>query len=173
LGSLIEMWKDDPEGRLPDRRSINMAAPNMNFAYQRYNALVMLMAGMKAGELSHARRLAGWRRFHDLSGVRIPYGRFEIQSPLALRAMVIDKLRERLLGLIFASRAAAGWRSNAPTLEDILTNRVEGSTVRCPIGKKLVARSGAGLRRGGPTRRCARPSPISGHNQAPRRRRST
>src|SRR5882672_2743276 len=58
LGSLIEMWKDDPEGVFPDPQSINMAAPNM-IAYQRYNALVMLMAGMKNGELSHAAPIGG------------------------------------------------------------------------------------------------------------------
>src|SRR6266852_613928 len=43
LGSLIEMWKDDPQGVFPDPQSIGMASPNM-IAYQRYNALMMLMA---------------------------------------------------------------------------------------------------------------------------------
>ena len=45
LGSLMEMWKDDPQGVYPDPQTIGMASPNM-IAYQRYNALVMLMAGM-------------------------------------------------------------------------------------------------------------------------------
>ena len=44
LGSLIEMWKDDPKGVYPDPQSIGMASPNM-IAYQRYNAQIMLMAG--------------------------------------------------------------------------------------------------------------------------------
>ena len=48
LGSLIEMWKDDPAGVFPDPQGIGMAAPNM-IAYQRYNALMMLMAGLKHG----------------------------------------------------------------------------------------------------------------------------
>ncbi|MFZ0795894.1 MAG: malate synthase, partial [Candidatus Korobacteraceae bacterium] len=38
LGSLIEMWKDDPNGVFPDPQSIGMATPNM-IAYQRFNAL--------------------------------------------------------------------------------------------------------------------------------------
>ncbi len=54
LGSLIEMWKDDPHGVFPDPQGIGMAAPNM-IAYQRYNALMMLMAGMKQGELTPGR----------------------------------------------------------------------------------------------------------------------
>jgi malate synthase len=97
LGSLIEMWKDDPAGVYPDPQSIGMASPNM-IAYQRYNALVMLMAGMKNGELTHAAPIGG------MAAVMIypagdPYGRSRY-NPLALRAMAIDKLRERLLGLI-------------------------------------------------------------------------
>jgi len=43
LASIIEMWKDDPQGVFPDPQSIGMATPNM-IAYQRYNALMMLMA---------------------------------------------------------------------------------------------------------------------------------
>src|SRR2546430_3119354 len=116
------MWKDDPEGVFPDPQSINMAAPNM-IAYQRYNALVMLMAGMKDGELSHGAPIGG------MAAVMIypasdPYGRSKY-NPLALRAMVIDKLRERLLGLIFVpEQPLAGGQH--PTLEDILANHVKG-----------------------------------------------
>src|SRR5437667_11854164 len=51
LASLIEMWKDDAQGVFPDPQSIGMASPNM-IAYQRYNALMMPMAGMTNGELS-------------------------------------------------------------------------------------------------------------------------
>jgi malate synthase len=125
LGSLIEMWKDDPKGVYPDPQSIGMASPNM-IAYQRYNALMMLMAGMKGGESSHAAPIGG------MAAVMIypaadPYGRSKY-NPLALRAMVIDKLRERLLGLIFvpeSSLPGSAGRSQ-PSLEDILAKRVKG-----------------------------------------------
>lgn len=122
LGSLIEMWKDDPKGVFPDPQTVGMAAPNM-IAYQRYNALLMLMAGLKNGELSNAAPIGG------MAAVMIyqasdPYGRSRY-NPLALRAIVIDKLRERLLGLVFVPDAplAAG---RQPSLEDILAGRVKG-----------------------------------------------
>jgi malate synthase len=122
LGSLMEMWKDDPRGVYPDPQSINMAAPVM-IAYQRYNALMMLMAGMKNGQLENAAPIGG------MAAVMIyqagdPYGRSRY-NPLALRAMVIDKLRERMLGLIFVpdQPLQAGQR---PTLADILAIRVKG-----------------------------------------------
>src|SRR5690242_7564344 len=122
LGSIIEMWKDDPKGIYPDPQTIGMAAPNM-IAYQRYNALMMVMAGMKDGELRNAAPIGG------MAAVMIyqqgdPYGRSRY-NPLALRAMVIDKLRERMLGLIFVpdEPLAAG---KQPTLEDILAKRVKG-----------------------------------------------
>src|SRR5207244_10971822 len=113
LGSLIEMWKDDPLGVFPDPQSIGMASPNM-IAYQRYNALMMLMAGMKNGELSQGAPIGG------MAAVMIyqssdPYGRSKY-NPLALRAMVIDKLRERLLGLIFVPEEPLP-ASQQPTLE--------------------------------------------------------
>ncbi len=122
LGSLIEMWKDDPQGVYPDPQSIGMASPNM-IAYQRYNALVMLMAGMKNGELANAAPIGG------MAAVMIyqpsdPYGRSQY-NPLALRAMVIDKLRERMLGLIFVPDQALP-AGEQPTLEDILAKRVKG-----------------------------------------------
>jgi malate synthase len=127
LGSLIEMWKDDPQGVYPDPQSIGMASPNM-IAYQRYNALMMLMAGMKNGELENAGPIGG------MAAVMIyqagdPYGRSRY-NPLALRAMVIDKLRERVLGLIFVPDGplAAG---QPPTLEDILAKRVKGRLYDC------------------------------------------
>jgi malate synthase len=81
------------------------------------------MAGMNAGELSHGAPIGG------MAAVMIypasdPYGRSKY-NPLALRAMVIDKLRERLLGLIFVpEQPLAGGQH--PTLEDIVTNRVKG-----------------------------------------------
>jgi malate synthase len=122
LGSLIEMWKDDPRGVFPDPQTIGMASPNM-IAYQRYNALMMLMAGMKNGELTQGAPIGG------MAAVMIyqasdPYGRSRY-NPLALRAMVIDKLRERLLGLIFVPDAPlpAGQK---PTLEEIAAGKVKG-----------------------------------------------
>jgi malate synthase len=122
LGSLMEMWKDDPQGVYPDPQSINMAAPNM-IAYQRYNALMMLMAGMKNGELENAAPIGG------MAAVMIyqqgdPYGRSRY-NPLALRAMVIDKLRERTLGLIFVPEGTLP-SGHPPTLDDILSKRVKG-----------------------------------------------
>jgi malate synthase len=121
-GSLIEMWKDDPRGVFPDPQTVGMATPSM-IAYQRYNALVMLMAGMKDGELSQAAPIGG------MAAVMIyqssdPYGRSRY-NPLALRAMVIDKVRERVLGLMFVPEKplAEGQR---PTLEDILAGGVKG-----------------------------------------------
>jgi malate synthase len=122
LGSLIEIWKDDPAGVFPDPQTIGMASPNM-IAYQRYNALLMLMAGMKNGELATAAPIGG------MAAVMIyqssdPYGRSRY-NPLALRAMVVDKLRERLLGLMFlpGKPPAAGER---PTLDGIVAGRHEG-----------------------------------------------
>ncbi len=122
LGSLIEMWKDDPKGIFPDPQSVGMATPNM-IAYQRYNALLMTMAGMKDGALTHASPIGG------MAAVMIyqkgdPYGRAQY-NPLAIRAMVIDKMRERLLGLTFVPDAPlpAGAR---PTLAEILDGKTKG-----------------------------------------------
>jgi malate synthase len=125
LGSLIEMWKDDPRGVFPDPQSVGMATPNM-IAYQRYNALLMLMGGMKGGRLTNASPIGG------MAAVMIyqqgdPYGRSRY-NPLALRAMVVDKLRERLLGLVFVPESAEVGR---PTLDDILSGRVEGTLHDC------------------------------------------
>jgi malate synthase len=122
LGSLMEMWKDDPQGVYPDPQTIGMASPNM-IAYQRYNALMMVMAGMKNGELENAAPIGG------MAAVMIyqpgdPYGRSRY-NPLALRAMVIDKLRERMLGLIFVPEGNLPEDAH-PTLEDILSGRVKG-----------------------------------------------
>src|SRR5262249_61186498 len=52
------------------------------------------------------------------------YGRSRY-NPLALRAMVIDKLRERLLGLIFVPEHKL-WGGQEPTLDDILAGRFKG-----------------------------------------------
>jgi malate synthase len=122
LASLIEMWKDDPRGVFPDPQGIGMASPGM-IAYQRYNALVMLMAGMKDGRLQNAAPIGGMAAVMIYQGGD-PYGRSRY-NPLALRAMVMDKLRERLLGVVLVPDAPlpAGAR---PTLEDVLAGRVKG-----------------------------------------------
>jgi malate synthase len=83
----------------------------------------MLMAGMKEGELREGAPIGG------MAAVMIyqptdPYGRSRY-NPLALRAMAIDKLRERLLGLMFVPEEPPPDRQT-PTLEDILTGRVKG-----------------------------------------------
>jgi malate synthase len=122
LASIIEMWKNDPKGVFPDPQSIGMATPNM-IAYQRYNALMMLMAGMKNGELSQGAPIGG------MAAVMIyqptdPYGRSQY-NPLALRAMVIDKMRERLLGLIFVPEEQLP-ADQQPTLAEILAGEVKG-----------------------------------------------
>jgi malate synthase len=121
LASLIEMWKDDPQGVFPDPQSIGMAAPNM-IAYQRYNALMILMAGMKNGEFSHGGPIGGMAAVMIYQSAD-PYGRSQY-NPLALRAMAVDKIRERLLGLIFVSEELPAGRQ--PTLEEILGGAVKG-----------------------------------------------
>src|SRR5256712_11384935 len=122
LASLVEMWKDDPQGVFPDPQSIGMASPNM-IAYQRYNALMMLMAGMKNGELSQGAPIGGTEAVMIYQPTD-PYGRSRF-NPLALRAIVIDKLRERLLGLMFVPEEPLP-AGQQPTLEDILAKRVQG-----------------------------------------------
>jgi len=122
LGSLIEMWKDDAQGVFPDPQSIGMAASNM-IAYQHYNALMMLMAGMKHGELSQGAPIGG------MAAVMIyqagdSYGRARYNQ-LALRAMAIDKLRERLLGLMFVPDTTLPSGTQL-TLKAILAGDVKG-----------------------------------------------
>ncbi len=121
-GSLIEIWKDDPKGIFPDPQTVGMATPTM-IAYQRYNALMMLMAGLKDGEFSQAAPIGG------MAAVMIyqpsdPYGRSRY-NPLALRAMAIDKLRERILGLMFVPEAALP-AAQQPTLDEILAGKAKG-----------------------------------------------
>jgi len=122
LGSLIEMWKDDPNGVFPDPQTIGMASPNM-IAYQRYNALIMLMAGMKHGELTQGAPIGGMAAvmIYHPSDV---YGRSRY-NPLALRAVAVDKLRERLLGLMFVPDDPLSIGRQV-TLDEILEGRVKG-----------------------------------------------
>jgi malate synthase len=84
---------------------------------------MMLMAGMKNGELSQGGPIGG------MSAVMIyqptdPYGRSQYNL-LALRAMVIDKIRERLLGLIFVPEEQLP-KGQGATLEEILNGKVKG-----------------------------------------------
>jgi len=122
LGSLIEMWKDDPHGVFPDPQSIGMASPNM-IAYQRYNALMMLMAGMKHGEFTQGAPIGGMAAvmMYQPSDV---YGRSRY-NPVAMRAVVMDKLRERLLGLMFMPHDPDAVGGQV-TLDDILAGQTKG-----------------------------------------------
>ncbi len=122
LGSLIEMWKDDPAAIFPDPQSVGMATPNM-IAYQRYNALLMLMAGLKDGELSNGAPIGGMAAVMIYQAAD-PYGRARYNAH-ALRAIVMDKLRERVLGLVFVPDAPLPPGAQ-PTLEDVLATRVKG-----------------------------------------------
>jgi malate synthase len=127
LGSLIEMWKDDPNGVFPDPQNIGMASPNM-IAYQRYNALTMLMAGMKHGKLTQGAPIGGMAAVMMYQSSDV-YGRSRY-NPVAMRAVVIDKLRERLLGLMFVPDDARTSGEQA-TLDDILAGRVKGRLYDC------------------------------------------
>jgi malate synthase len=122
LGSLIEMWKDDPNGVFPDPQNIGMASPNM-IAYQRYNALTMLMAGTKHGELTQGAPIGGMAAvmmYQQSDG----YGRSRY-NPVAMRAIVVDKLRERLLGLMLVPAAPIP-PGQQVTLDAILAGRIKG-----------------------------------------------
>jgi len=121
LGSLIEMWKDDPNGIFPDPQTVGMAAPNM-IAYQRYNALTMLMAGLKHGELTQGAPIGGMAAVM-MYQAGDAYGRARY-NPVAMRAVVVDKLRERLLGLMFVSDEPTS-ANRQVTLDDV-AGRVKG-----------------------------------------------
>lgn len=127
LGSLIEMWKDDPNGIFPDPQTVGMAAPNM-IAYQRYNAQTVLMAGMKKGELTQGAPIGGMAAVM-MYQANDAYGRARY-NPVAMRAVVVDKLRERLLGLIFVPDEAA--TADKPfSLGDIIEGRAKGQLYDC------------------------------------------
>lgn len=127
LGSLIEMWKDDPNGVFPDPQTIGMAAPNM-IAYQRYNAQTILMAAMKHGELTQGAPIGGMAAVMMYQANDV-YGRARY-NPVAMRAVVIDKLRERLLGLIFVPDETVA-ANRQFTLEEILAGGVKGRLYDC------------------------------------------
>ena len=117
LGSLIEMWKD--EAVYPDPQNITMTHPIM-MAYQKYNALICLMAGLgKNGELNAAP--VGGMAAVMLYRPDDPYRRHRYNAR-ALRAIWLDKLRERLIGLIFVTQEPA----KKVTLRDVLEGRFKG-----------------------------------------------
>lgn len=53
-----------------------------------------------------------------------PYGRAR-HNPVTLRSMWLDKMRERLVGLIFVPEGEV----ESVTLEDILSGKVKGSSM--------------------------------------------
>jgi len=117
LGSLIEMWKD--EAVYPDPQNITMTHPVM-MAYQRYNALMCLMAGLGRDGGLNAAPVGG------MAAVMLyrpddPYQRHRYNAR-ALRAIWLDKLRERLIGLIFVTQEPV----KKVTLRDVLEGRVGG-----------------------------------------------
>lgn len=117
LASLIEMWKE--EKVLPDPQNITMTSPNM-MAYQRYNALLTLMAGydekgLRAGPVGG---MAAVMLYPESD----PYGRNRY-NPRALRGIFLDKLRERLIGLIFVPEEPI---DKKVTLQDILEGKIKG-----------------------------------------------
>jgi malate synthase len=118
--SLIEMWKD--ERVLPDPQNgalMGMTSPHM-MAYQRYNALLNLMAGLRGGQLTNAGAIGGMNAVMLYSALD-PYMRGK-HNPVTLRGMWMDKLRERLIGLIFVVDEPCG----RPTLDQILAGKVKG-----------------------------------------------
>jgi len=115
LGSLIEMWLQDKV--LPDPQNITMTSPNM-MAYQKYNALMMLLAGMKDGEADAAP--VGGMAAVMLYPQTDPFERHKYNVK-ALRGIKLDKLRERLIGLIFITDKAS-----KVTLDDIIQGKVKG-----------------------------------------------
>ena len=122
-GSLIELWKS--ERALPDPQNgprMGMTSPHM-MAYQRYNALVNLMAGLKDGDLTHAAPIGGMAAVM-LYPKNDPYHR-DRHNPVALRAITTDKLRERLIGLVFVGPHAPE-PGRKITLADVRDGTVEG-----------------------------------------------
>ncbi len=117
LGSLIEMWRD--EAVYPDPQNITMTHPVM-MAYQRWNALVCLMAGLDRQGNLNAGPVGG------MAAVMLyrpddPYQRHRFNQR-ALRAIWLDKLRERLIGLIFVTEEPV----KKVTLRDALEGKVKG-----------------------------------------------
>ncbi|MBI4356175.1 MAG: hypothetical protein HY597_06995, partial [Candidatus Omnitrophica bacterium] len=122
-GALIEMWKG--ERVLPDPqngRLMGMISTHM-IGYQRVNALWNVMAGMKDGKLTNGAPIGGMAAVM-LYPPTDPYGRHRY-NPVALRGMRNDKMRERLLGLMFVPAEPLP-KDAQPTLQEILAGRIKG-----------------------------------------------
>jgi malate synthase len=119
LGSLIEMWKD--ERNYPDPQNVTMTSPNM-MAYQRYNALMMLLAGLKDGE-ARAAPVGGMAAV--MLYPQTDYYRRYRYNIRAIRGIRLDKLRERLTGLTFLAEEDVQPGAEIP-LDDILSGKVRG-----------------------------------------------
>ncbi|MEM2042997.1 MAG: malate synthase [Nitrososphaerota archaeon] len=119
LGSLIEMWKD--ERNYPDPQNVTMTSPNM-MAYQRYNALLMLIAGLRDGEAVTAP--VGGMAAVMLYPQTDYYRRYRYNLR-AIRGIRLDKLRERLTGLIFLAEEDLPPGAEV-SLDDVLSGKVRG-----------------------------------------------
>lgn len=117
LASLIEMWKD--VAAFPDPQNITMTSDIM-MTYQRYNALMILLAGSSKDGLK-AFPVGGMAAVM-LYPSTDPYGRNRYNAK-ALRSIKLDKLRERLIGLIFITEEKVDKRI---TLDEILKGKVKG-----------------------------------------------
>ncbi|MEM0463073.1 malate synthase [Pyrobaculum sp.] len=117
LGSLIEMWKD--EAVYPDPQNITMTHPVM-MAYQKWNALMCLMAGLDREGRLNAGPVGGMAAVM-LYRADDPYQRHRFNQR-ALRAIWLDKLRERLIGLIFVTEEPV----KKVTLREVLEGKVKG-----------------------------------------------
>ena len=117
--SIIEMYKN--ERVLPDPQSSKMGMTSDHMmAYQRYNALLNLMVGIKDNELINGGPIGGMAAVMLYSN-NDPYNRY-LGNNSTLRSMKIDKLRERLIGLIFITDRDC----KDITLNDILNNHAGG-----------------------------------------------
>ena len=120
--SLIEMWKNERILSDPQNNSrMGMVSPHM-MAYQRYNALLNVMAGIKDGELKNGAPIGGMAAVM-LYQKSDAYGRHR-HNAVTLRAMKLDKLRERLIGLIFVPEEDVSGKK--VTLDDIIKGTVKG-----------------------------------------------
>ncbi|MEM3230309.1 MAG: malate synthase [Metallosphaera sp.] len=109
--SLIEMWNQRVLSDPQNGPLMGMTARHM-MAYQRYNAILNIMAGGAP---------IGGMNAVMLYAENDPYGRAR-HNPVTLRSMWLDKMRERLVGLIFVPEGEVG----SVTLEDILSGKVKG-----------------------------------------------
>ena len=93
-------------------------------AYQRYNALMMLMAGMKHGELTQGAPIGGMAAvmMYQPSDV---YGRSRY-NPVAMRGDRGGQAARAVAGVDVCARGRQLLRAAQVTLEDILAGRIKG-----------------------------------------------